>query len=381
MTQPPIRIPFNRPTSSPRTMTLVAESFASGHLSGDGPASRRCASLLAGVTGSERVLLTPSCTAALEMAALLLDLEPGDEVIIPSFAFVSTVNAFVLHGAQPRFADVRSDTLNLDEAQLSELVGPRTRAIVALHYAGVAFEMDTIGEFAADHDLLVIEDAAHALFGRYRGRPLGGIGDLGTLSFHETKNITCGEGGALLINRPDFIERAEIIREKGTNRSQFSRGEADRYTWLDLGSSYLLADPLAAALVAQLEDAERIQTQRRAIWELYESALTSWAAANAVQLPFVPDECEHPAHLFFLLFPTGEARDRCLEHLRDRGILGVFHYLPLHISPMGRRFGGQPGECPVTESVAERLVRLPLHTDLRPIEREDVIEAVLEFSC
>ena len=381
MTQEPVRIPFNRPTSSPATMTHVAQAFASGHLAGDGPASRRCADLLADVTGSERVLLTPSCTAALEMAALLLELEPGDEVIVPSFAFVSTVNAFVLHGAQPRFADVRPDTLNLDEAQLSELVGPRTRAIVALHYAGIACEMDSISGFAADHDLAVIEDAAHALFGRYRGRRLGGIGDLGALSFHETKNITCGEGGALLINRPGLAERAEIIREKGTNRSKFFRGEADRYTWVDLGSSYLLADPLAAALVAQLEDAERIQAQRRAIWDRYASALAPWAASNSVQLPFVPEECEHPAHLFFLLFPTGESRDRCLDYLRACGILGVFHYLPLHISAMGRRFGGRPGECPVTESVAERLVRLPLYTDLVPTERDEVIDAVLKFSC
>jgi dTDP-4-amino-4,6-dideoxygalactose transaminase len=241
--------------------------------------------------------------------------------------------------------------------------------------------MDSISGFAAEHDLVVIEDAAHALFGRYRGRPLGGIGDLGTLSFHETKNITCGEGGALLINRPGLAERAEIIREKGTNRSQFFRGEADRYTWVDLGSSYLLADPLAAALVAQLEDAERIQERRRAIWDRYASALAPWAASNGVQLPFVPEECEHPAHLFFLLFPTGESRDRCLDYLRACGILGVFHYLPLHISPMGRRFGGRPGQCPVTESVAGRLVRLPLYTDLAPTEREEVIDAVLKFSC
>lgn len=376
----PIRIPLNRPTSSAGTAQAIAATFEAGHLAGDGPVSRACADRLADVTESAHVLLTPSCTAALEMAALLLDPQPGDEVIVPSFAFVSTANAFALRGATPRFADIRPDTLNLDEAQLPRLLNSKTRAIVALHYAGVACEMDTILELAAGQGVVVVEDAAHALFGRYRGNALGGLGAFGALSFHETKNLTCGEGGALLINRSADVARAEIIREKGTDRSRFFRGEVDRYTWTDLGSSYLLAEPLAAALMAQLEDAERIQTSRHAIWKRYESELARWAAEQAIQLPQVPRECEHAAHMFHLLFPT-EARDRCAGHLRDRGIFGTFHYLPLHLSRMGRQFGGQTGDCPVTESVAGRLMRLPFYTDLTQAEQDEVIEAVIAFSC
>jgi len=374
-------IPLNRPTSSPKTSDRIAEALAVGHLSGDGPASRWCVEVLGDITGSAKVLLTPSCTAALEMAALLLDLQPGEEVVVPSFAFVSTVNAFVTHGALPRFVDVRPDTLNLDEQQLASVIGPQTRAIVTLHYAGIACEMDPIDELARERGLRVIEDAAHALFGRYRGRPLGGVGDLSALSFHETKNITCGEGGALLVNRPEMIERAEIIREKGTSRPQFFRGETDRYTWVDVGSSYLLGEILAAALVAQLEDRAVIQEQRHAVWDRYASTLLDWAGSNGVQLPVVPSHCEHPAHLFYLLLPTCEARTRFLDHLTARQILGAFHYLPLHLSPMGRRFGGKPGDCPVTESVAGRVVRLPLFTDFTKHEHDEVLDAVMAFEC
>jgi dTDP-4-amino-4,6-dideoxygalactose transaminase len=377
----PIRIPFSRPTTAPGTLDRLDEALRSGQLSGDGPATARCTAELERVTGCGRALLTSSCTHALEMCALLLDLAPGDEVVVPSFTFVSTANAFSLHGATPRFADIRLDTLNLDERKLEQHINNRTRAIVVVHYAGVACEMDAIKEIADRHGLVVIEDNAHGLFGEYRGRPLGSIGDLGTLSFHETKNLTCGEGGALLVNRPELVTRAEIIREKGTNRTQFFRNEVDKYTWVDVGSSYLLSDLLAAALLAQLDDAPRIQAARTAIWDRYADALSDWAKYNEVQLPEAPLDRQHPAHLFSLLLPDTERRDRFLAHLRSEGILAVFHYLPLHLSPMGARFGGAPGDCPVAESVAGRLARLPLFTDLQPGEQEDVIDAVLRFSC
>jgi dTDP-4-amino-4,6-dideoxygalactose transaminase len=314
------------------------------------------------------------------MAALLLELEPGDEVIVPSFAFVTTANAFVLHGARPVFADVRPDTLNLDETRLPSLITPRTRAVVALHYAGVGCEMDAIQPVVRERGIVLVEDNAHGLFGRYRGRPLGGFGDAATQSFHETKNVTCGEGGALVLNRRDWIERAEILREKGTNRSRFFRGQVDKYTWVDLGSSYLPSELQSAFLYAQLLAQERVQQRRATLWSRYLEGLAGWAAALGAELPRVPDHCQHPAHLFHLILPSPEERDALMRHLAERGILATFHYQPLHLSQMGRRFGGRAGDCPVSERVADRLLRLPLFYALTDAEQDEVIEAVRRFA-
>jgi dTDP-4-amino-4,6-dideoxygalactose transaminase len=326
------------------------------------------------------VLLTTSCTHALEMAALLLDIQPGDEVIIPSFTFVSTVNAFVLRGARPVFIDIRSDTLDLDEAQLERLITPRTRAVVPVHYAGIGCEMDAILEIAGRHGIQVVEDNAHGLFGRYRGKLLGTFGSLATQSFHETKNFTCGEGGALVINDPALVERAEIIREKGTNRSRFFRGLVDKYSWVDIGSSYLPSDILAAFLYAQLEAREQIQARRRQIWERYHSELVEWASENSVRLPIVPEHCEQSYHMFYLLLPSLQIRQALIEHLKRSGILSVFHYLPLHLSDMGLRFGGKAGDCPVTEKVSDRLLRLPFFNDMTGSEQASVITTIKSFT-
>lgn len=357
----------------------MAQAVAQGHISGDGGFSRKCHTLLEALLGVRKVLLTTSCTHALEMAALLLDIQPGDEVILPSFTFVSTANAFVLRGARPVFADIRPDTLNIDETRIERLITPRTRAIVPVHYAGVGCEMDAILDIGARHNLAIVEDNAHGLFGTYRGRNLGSLGSLATLSFHETKNITCGEGGALLINDPKYAERAEIIREKGTNRSRFFRGQVDKYTWVDVGSSYLLSDLLAAFLLAQLEARERIQARRRRIWEYYAANLGDWARANAVQLPTTPEHCAQPYHLFYMLLPSPEQRQALIAHLKTRGVHSVFHYLPLHLSDMGRSFGGQPGDCPVTENVSDRLLRLPFFNDLSETDLACVVGAIRDF--
>jgi dTDP-4-amino-4,6-dideoxygalactose transaminase len=335
--------------------------------------------LLEETLGVRRALVTTSCTHALEMAALLLDLGPGDEVIVPDFTFVSTANAFVQRGAQPVFCDVRADTLNLDETQIESLITPRTRAIVPVHYAGVACEMDAILEIAQRHGLAVVEDNAHGLFGKYRGRYLGTLGCLSTQSFHETKNITCGEGGALLINDERFVERAEIIREKGTNRARFFRGQVDKYSWVDIGSSYLMSDVLAAFLYAQLEVWREIQAKRRRLWEQYDEQLAGWAKEQGVRQPIVPQHCEQAWHMYYLLLPTMESRQRLIAHLKERGILAVFHYLPLHLSPYGSRWGGKAGDCPVTEDVSDRLLRLPFYNHLSLREQESVIETVLSF--
>jgi dTDP-4-amino-4,6-dideoxygalactose transaminase len=313
------------------------------------------------------------------MAAVLLDLRPGDEVIVPSFTFVSGVNAFVLRGAKPVFADVREDTFNIDERQIESLITPRTRAIAPVHYAGVGCEMDAIVAVAAKHGLAVVEDNAHGLFARYRGRSLGTFGVLATQSFHETKNINCGEGGALVMNDASLFERAEIIREKGTNRSRFFRGQVDKYTWVDIGSSWLPSDMLAAYLVGQLEQAEAIQNKRRAVWDRYAEALAPWAVQHGVRLPAVPAHCEQPYHMFYLLFPSLEERQAMIAHLRAREIFAVFHYLPLHASEMGARFGGKRGDCPVTESVSDRLLRLPFYNNLSGDEQERVIEAIFAW--
>jgi dTDP-4-amino-4,6-dideoxygalactose transaminase len=378
MTQ--ITIPFNRPAIVGRELEYVADAMQSGHTSGDGRYTKQVHALLESALGVPKALLTTSCTHALEMAALLLDIEPGDEVIVPSFTFVSTINAFVLRGAKPVFADIRPDTLNIDERLLPALISPRTKAIVVVHYAGVACEMDAITALAEQHHIPVIEDNAHGLFGKYRGRYLGTFGALATQSFHETKNFTCGEGGALLINDVDLIERAEIIREKGTNRSRFFRGMVDKYTWVDVGSSYLPSDVLAAYLLAQLEQRETIQERRRRIWTRYDECLAPWAAANGVTLPTIPADREQPYHLFYLLMPSLAARTAFIAHMKADGILAVFHYLPLHLSEMGRSYGGQIGDCPVTENIADRLVRLPLFNDMSETDQARVIERTMQFA-
>jgi dTDP-4-amino-4,6-dideoxygalactose transaminase len=323
-----------------------------------------------------RALLTTSCTHALEMAALLLDLGPGDDVIVPSFTFVSSVNSFVLRGARPVFADIRPDTLNIDERHLEQLVTARTRAIVVVHYAGVGCDMDVIGQLAERVGAAVIEDNAHGLFGRYKGRNLGTFGSMAALSFHETKNLTCGEGGALLLNDPSIYARAEIVREKGTDRSKFFRGEVDKYGWVDRGSSYLPSDVLAALLAAQLEDAPGIQTARQRVWSRYESRLADWAVSRAIVLPTVPSWCDQSFHMFYVLLPSGERREQLVAHLKERGILAVSHYQPLHNSTMGRALGGRPGDCPVTEDIADRILRLPFYTNMTNDEQEAVIAAL-----
>jgi len=379
MREPPVRIPFNRAVLTGRELEYVRQAVHGMHTSGDGPFTARCARLLESELGAERVILTPSCTDALEMCALLLDIAPGDEVILPSFAFVSTASAFALRGAKPVFVDIREDTLNLDESRIEERITSRTRVIVALHYAGVACAMDPILALAERRGLRVVEDNAHGLFGRYAGRPLGALGCLGTLSFHETKNLTCGEGGALVLNDPALVERAEIVRDKGTNRQQLFRGEVDRYTWVDLGSSFVLSDILAAFLWAQLESRAEIARRRRELWQAYDDALRGWIEAYGVRLPTIPEECEPTHHLFPLLLPTPAERSALLAHLRADGIYAVFHYAPLHLSPMGQAAGGRPGDCPVTERVSDCLLRLPLYNDLAPVDQERVVDSIGRF--
>lgn len=376
-----MNISFNRASACGSEATYIAEVIRSGRLSGDGPFTKRCHQLLETLLGVPKVLLTTSCTSALEMSALLLDLQPGDEVILPSFTFVSTANAFVLRGARPVFCDVRRDTLNMDEAKLESLITARTRAIVPVHYAGVGCAMEDILATAQRHGLTVVEDNAHGLFGKYSNRYLGSFGALATQSFHETKNFACGEGGALLINDLRFAERAEIIREKGTNRARFYRGQVDKYTWVDLGSSFLPAELLAAFLLAQLEKHEEIQRARQRLWQRYATGLAAWAAAEGVCLPVVPAVCEQAYHMFYLLLPSLKCRQALISHLKDRGVQAVFHYLPLHLSEVGRKLGGNPGDCPVTEEVSDRLLRLPFYNTLTEAEQTHVIASVAEFRC
>ncbi len=372
-------VDFNQPLPVGRELEYIAQALQSGHISGDGPFTKKCHAFLEQALGVPKVLLTTSCTHALDMAAILLGIEPGDEVIIPDFTFVSTVNAFVLRGARPVFVDVRPDTLNLDECRVEAAVTPRTRAIVPVHYAGVGCDMDVILEVARRHKLAIVEDNAHGLFGKYKGKYLGTFGTMAAQSFHETKNFSSGEGGALVINDQELVDRAEIVREKGTNRSRFFRGQVDKYTWVDIGSSYLPSDILAAYLYAQLEQRERIQSHRENAWKTYEAGLRDWAGQKGVQLPIVPKDCEQSYHMFYLLMPDLELRQGLIEHLRQRGIHSVFHYLPLHLSDMGRSFGGRAGDCPVTERVSDQLLRLPFHNLLTGAEQEQVIEAILEF--
>jgi dTDP-4-amino-4,6-dideoxygalactose transaminase len=372
-------VPFNRPCVVGNEFDYMQRAIRRMHISGDGYFTEKCENLLEHTLAVARVLLTTSCTHSLELAALLLGIQPGDEVIVPSFTFVSTANAFVLRGARPVFVDIRSDTLNMDEAQVERLVTARTKAIVPVHYAGVGCEMDAILEIAHRHGIAVVEDNAHGLFGRYKSRYLGTFGSLAAQSFHETKNLTCGEGGALLINDRTYIDRAEILREKGTNRSRFFRGQVDKYTWVDLGSSYLLSDILAAFLYAQMEAREQIQAKRQRIWRYYYEHLQDWAQEHSVRLPVVPDHCEQSYHMFYLLMSSLEERQALIRHLEARGINSVFHYLPLHLSGMGHRFGGKEGDCPVTERVSDRLVRLPFHNDLNEGDLAFVVNAIKKF--
>jgi dTDP-4-amino-4,6-dideoxygalactose transaminase len=373
------RIPFNRSSVIGRELDYITEALRGGQIAGDQAFTRRCQSLLEEVLPVPRALLTTSCTHALELAALLLDVKPGDEVIVPSFTFVSTVNAFVLRGALPVFADIRQDTLNMNEAQIEGLLTPRTKAIVPVHYAGVGCEIDVIMDIASRHGIAVVEDNAHGLFGSYRGRKLGTFGNFSAQSFHETKNFTCGEGGALLLNDARYIERAEILREKGTDRSRFFRGEVDKYTWVDIGSSYVMSDVLAAFLYGQLEAWKKIQDKRRCLWDYYDHHLGDWSRERGIRRPVVPSHCDQAYHMYYLLLPSLERRTALIEHLKKRGILSVFHYLPLHLSIMGRKFGGKPGACPVTEDVSQRLLRLPFYNTLSESDQEKVVAALLEY--
>lgn len=375
------KVPFNRASAAGNELRYMAQALATGQISGDHSYTKKCKSFLEKVTGAQSSLLVTSCTHALEMAALLLNIQPNDEVIVPSFTFVSTANAFVLRGARPVFADISPTTLNIDESHLESLITDRTRAIVPVHYAGVGCEMEAILDIAARHNLAVIEDNAHGLFGTYKGKPLGSFGALATQSFHETKNITCGEGGALLVNDERLVERAEIIREKGTNRAMFFRGQVDKYSWVDIGSSYIISDVLAAFLYAQLEQAQLIQSRRRDLWVRYDKELAPWAERENVRLPAVPGHCEQSYHMFYVLMPSLEERCRLIEYLKSFGVSSAFHYVPLHLSAVGRRFGGKPGDCKIVENVSDRLLRLPFYTDMTTAEQGYVIDLVNKFKC
>lgn len=370
-------IPFNWPHMTGKELYYIAEAHFNGSLAGDGPFTKRCHGWLEQRTGCHKGLLTHSCTAALEMAALLLDIQPGDEVVMPSYTFVSTANAFVLRGGVPVFVDIRDDTLNLDETLVESAITPRTRAIVPVHYAGVACEMDAILDVARRHDVRIVEDAAQGVMSTYRGRALGSIGDLGAFSFHETKNVISGEGGALLVNDPALALRAEVIREKGTDRSRFFRGEVDKYTWQEVGSSFLPGELIAAFLWAQLEEADRITQQRLASWQRYHDLLAPLEARGVLRRPIVPAECRHNAHMYYVLLAPDVDRQAVLQEFRQNGISSVFHYVPLHASPAGRHYGRVHGVLDVTERQSERLVRLPLWVGL-PEAQQDRVVAVLQ---
>ncbi len=360
-------IPFNKPFMTGRELSNIAQAHVNGHLSGDGPFTRQCHAWLERQTGTRKALLTHSCTAALEMMALLLDLQPGDEVIMPSFTFVSTANAFVLRGAVPVFVDIRADTLNIDERCIEAAISTRTRAICVVHYAGVSCAMDEIMSIAGRHGVAVVEDAAQGVMSSYKGRPLGSLGTLGALSFHETKNVISGEGGALLINDAGHTERAEIIREKGTNRSRFFRGQVDKYTWVEVGSSYLPGEIVAAFLSAQLDEAEAITARRLAIWDRYHTWAQRWEASGHLRRPIIPFDCTHNAHMYYLLLPDLGLRTRFIERMKTSGVGTVFHYIPLHSSPAGREYGRSHGELPVTDDCSQRLLRMPLWLGLEPL--------------
>lgn len=372
-------IPFNHSSLLGKELEYIFRTVTNGQIAGDQTFSKKCDALLETVLNIPKALVTTSCTSALEMCSLLLELRLGDEVIVPSYTFVSTANAFAVRGAKPVFCDIRPDTLNLDEHKLESLINQRTKALVVVHYAGVGCEMDDILIIAKRHGLTVVEDNAHGLFGKYRGKWLGTFGALATQSFHETKNITCGEGGALLINQTHYLERAEIIREKGTDRSRFFRGQVDKYSWVDLGSSYVMSDVLAAFLYGQLEVWQAIQARRRRIWEYYDQHLRSWAEEQGIRCPTVPAHCEQSYHMYYLLLPSLRARQSLIALLKRQGIVSVFHYLPLHLSTMGRQFGGREGDCPVTEETSDCLLRLPFYNDLDEPTQSRIVETVRRF--
>jgi dTDP-4-amino-4,6-dideoxygalactose transaminase len=377
--EPNAPIPFSKPWILGTEMGYVAEAIRTGRIASDGPFTLRCARLLEQRFGIRKVLMTPSCTAALELAALLCDLEPGDEVILPSFTFSSTANAFIRVGARPRFVEIRPDTLNLDETRIEEAITPRTRVIVPVHYAGVACEMDGILAIARKHDVLVVEDAAQGVNASYKGRALGSLGHLGTYSFHDTKNIVCGEGGALCCNDPALVERAEIIRDKGTNRARFFRGEVDRYTWVDIGSSPIPAELTCAFLYAQLEAMDAIKCRRREIDRRYSERLEPLVRAGLIQIRSIPEGIESHFRIFYILVGSAEIRDGLIGHLRREGISAVFHYVPLHDSPMGASFGYRPGDLPVTEDLSSRILRLPAFAEITEAEQDRVVDAVSGF--
>jgi dTDP-4-amino-4,6-dideoxygalactose transaminase len=371
-----MKLPFNRPFATGRELEYIAAAIANGHLSGNGPFSQRCTDWLESNLHVHRALLTHSCTAALEMAALLANVGPGDDVVMPSYTFVSTANAWVLRGATPVFVDIREDTLNIDETLIEAAIGPRTKAVVVVHYAGVGAEMDTINALAGRHGVLVVEDAAQGVMASYKGRPLGSLAPLAAVSFHETKNVISGEGGALLINDVRFTDRAEIIQEKGTDRSRFFRGEIDKYTWVDIGSSYLPSEINAAFLWAQLQDAEEITRARLDLWNLYHQALEPLEVAGLLRRPVVPSHVEHNAHMYYILLQDEPARTAVIAVLRERGVHSVFHYVPLHSSKAGRRYGRKCGDLSVTDSVTRRLLRLPLWCGMTPEDVECVVAAI-----
>jgi dTDP-4-amino-4,6-dideoxygalactose transaminase len=378
MSGPPPGIPFNLPLIGSRELDYVRDAIANRHLAGNGPFTAKCQRWLEEQLRAGKALLTHSCTAALEMAALLAEVGAGDEVIMPSFTFVSTANAFVLRGATPVFVDIRDDTCNLDEALIEAAITPRTKAIVAVHYAGVACEMDRILDIARRHDLLVVEDAAQGVLATYRGRPLGSLGGLAAVSFHETKNIVAGEGGALIVNEPRWAARAEILWEKGTNRTQFYRGEVDKYTWVDIGSSYLPSEITAAFLLAQLEAARTITARRLEVWAQYHDAFAAWEQKGLVRRPIVPAGCGHNGHLYYLLFDELSHRSAVQTFLRRAGISTVFHYVPLHSSPAGRKYARASGSLPVTERTADRLLRLPLSAAMSDADVQLVTSTIAE---
>jgi dTDP-4-amino-4,6-dideoxygalactose transaminase len=373
-------IPFNRAEITELDTALLSQAISGGHISGNGPFTKRAESILESGLDVKRALLTTSCTHALEMSALLARVGPGDEVIVPSFTFVSTASAFMLFGATPIFVDVESTSLNIDPKLVERAITPRTKAICVVHYGGISAKIDELLAIAASHNLIVIEDNAHGLFSSFKGKKLGSFGSIATQSFHETKNVTCGEGGALLINDQSLIERAEILREKGTDRTKFLRGQVDKYTWVDVGSSWVLSDMLAALLCGQLERAEVINAQRMSVYESYDRELRDWANKNSVSTPFQDADCVHTAHVYHLRFREGEMRDRFIAHLASLSILAVFHYQPLHLSKVGRDLGGRVGDCPVTEHAGDCLVRLPLFNSMTEDDQARVIEAVLSFT-
>jgi dTDP-4-amino-4,6-dideoxygalactose transaminase len=376
------KIPFNKPFVAGDELAYIQEAIANGHLSGNGPFTKRCHAWIEERLTCRRALLTHSCTAALEMAALLTEMGPGDEVIMPSFTFVSTANAFALRGATPVFVDIRPDTLNLDETRIEAAITPRTRAIVPVHYAGVGCEMDVICRIAREHGLFVIEDAAQGVMASYKGRPLGSIGDASAVSFHETKNVIAGEGGALIVNRPEWLDRAEILWEKGTNRTLFSRGKVDKYSWIDLGSSFLPSEINAAFLCAQLEHAEAITRRRLEIWQAYHERLAPLESSSGIlQRPIVPDTCTANAHMYYVLLARADLRPGLIAALNDNGINAVTHYVPLHLAPAGRRFGRTSGPLDVTESVGGRLVRLPLFPTMTDDDVSVVTAAVTSWAA